>query len=244
MSIVVPLEGFGGGGTGLNFKVVGGTSQPTNPRENTIWVNTNTSITSYVFSVTQPTGSSGMVWFQIGTSSSVPFNALKKNTLRVYPMSCKQYVSGSWVAKTAKTYLSSTWTDWAVNLYFVKSGVKNSEQTYISATQNSTLTSSGGLLTINPSGDSYRGLYFKGKKENHATLNIDGVFTGNETSIKVWNVSSAPTYQNYADTAIASATVNTSSGTLDISKLANGEYYFGFCSKNNETNKIRNFYIK
>lgn len=102
----------GGGGTGLNFKVVGGTSQPTNPRENTIWVNTSTSITSYVFSVTQPAGSAGMVWFKIGTYSSVPFNALKKNTLRVYPTSCKQYVSGSWVDKTAKTYLSSTWTDW------------------------------------------------------------------------------------------------------------------------------------
>lgn len=244
MSIVVPLEGFGGGGTGLNFKVVGGTSQPTNPRENTIWVNTSTSITSYVFSVTQPAGSAGMVWFQIGTSSSVPFNALKKNTLRVYPMSCKQYVSGSWVAKTAKTYLSSTWTDWSVELYFVKSGVKNADQTYISATQNSTLSSSDGLLTINPSGDSYRGLYFKGKKDGHTTLSIDGVFTGNATTIKVWNANSSPTYQNYDTTALASAVVSTTGGNLDISKLSNGEYLFGFCSGPNETNKIRNFLIK
>lgn len=234
----------GGGGGGLNFKVVGGTSQPTNPRENTIWVNTNTSITSYVFSVTQPTGSSGMVWFQIGTSSSVPFNALKKNTLRVYPMSCKQYVSGSWVAKTAKTYLSSTWTAWAVELYFVKSGVKNADQTYISATQNSTLSSENGLLTIKPSGDSYRGLYFKGKKDGHTTLSIDGVFTGNETTIKVWNVNATPTYQNYNTTALASAAVSTTGGNLDISNLSNGEYLFGFCSGPSETNKIRNFLLK
>lgn len=234
----------GGGSGGLNFQVIGGTTAPNNPKENTIWVNTSTEITDWVFSATQPTAASGRVWISTGTSSSVEFNALKKNMLNVYPISVKQYISGKWTNKTAKTYLSSTWTDWAVELYFVKSGVKNADQTYISATQNSTLTSSGGLLTINPSGDSYRGLYFRGKKENHATLNIDGVFTGNETSIKVWNVSSAPTYQNYSDTAIASATVNTSSGTLDISKLANGEYYFGFCSKHNETNKIRNFYIK
>ena len=44
----------GGGIAGLNFKVVGGTTQPTNPKENTIWVNTNTDITSWVFSAGQP----------------------------------------------------------------------------------------------------------------------------------------------------------------------------------------------
>lgn len=234
----------GGGGGGLNFQIIGVTTAPNNPKENTIWVNTSTKITDWVFSATQPAGSDGMVWFQIGTSSSVPFNALKKNTLRVYPMSCKQCVSGSWVAKRAKTYLNGKWTDWAVKLYFVKSGVKNSEQTYISATQNSTLTSSGGLLTINPSGDSYRGLYFKGKKDGHMTLSIDGVFTGNATTIKVWNVNAAPTYQNYDTTALASAAVSTTGGNLDISNLSNGEYLFGFCSGPKETNKIRNFFLK
>lgn len=42
-----------GGGVGLNLKVVGGTVQPTG-KENTIWVNTDTAITSYVFSATKP----------------------------------------------------------------------------------------------------------------------------------------------------------------------------------------------
>lgn len=48
-----------GSGEGLNFKVVGGTTQPASPKENTIWVNTDTEITSWDFSVTEPLRRSG-----------------------------------------------------------------------------------------------------------------------------------------------------------------------------------------
>lgn len=41
-------------GAELNFKVVGGTSAPTSPVENMIWVNTNTEITSWHFRVDEP----------------------------------------------------------------------------------------------------------------------------------------------------------------------------------------------
>lgn len=43
-----------GGGAGLNFKVVGGTSAPASPKENTIWVNTDDEITGWVFSTKRP----------------------------------------------------------------------------------------------------------------------------------------------------------------------------------------------
>lgn len=112
MSIVVPLEGFGGGGgTGLNFKVVGN-PQPSNPIENTIWIDTDTPITSYIFSAVQPTGEEGMVWISTGTSSTLAFNALKKNGITVYPLGAKQYVSGAWVDKTAKSYKNGEWVEW------------------------------------------------------------------------------------------------------------------------------------
>ena len=245
-----------GGGASLNFKVVGGTSAPSNPKENTIWVNTSTAITIWDFSATEPhrrsnnknlivypylwtqTGSqsgitytvngdgtisangtasanaychvsntginkgeiileagtytlsgcsdggsnyalniaysydnwatdlqkkvasgsitftidkpakarfyininrgtkvsnlvfkpqlekgstatsfvkgdaTGQVWFPVGTSSPVEFNALKKNGITVYPLSAKQYVSGAWVDKTAKSYQNDAWVDW------------------------------------------------------------------------------------------------------------------------------------
>lgn len=107
------LYGNGGsGGASLNYKIVGGTSAPSNPKENTIWVNTSTAITSHVFSATQPTGSAGMVWIQTGVESGVAFNALKKNGIQVYPLFAKQYVSGAWVAKTAKSYQGGKWVTW------------------------------------------------------------------------------------------------------------------------------------
>lgn len=41
-------------GVELNFEIVGGTTQPSNPTENMIWVNTDTPITSWEFSATEP----------------------------------------------------------------------------------------------------------------------------------------------------------------------------------------------
>lgn len=50
-------KGFKSGvstGAPLNFKVVGGTTAPANPKENTIWVNTDTDINGYIFSGEDP----------------------------------------------------------------------------------------------------------------------------------------------------------------------------------------------
>lgn len=109
----VALEGFGSGGAGVNFKVVGGTTQPTTTRENTIWVNTDTAISSWVFSASAPAEPvEGLVWLTVGTSSSVAFNALKKNGLQVYPISAMQYTGSGWTGKTAKSYIGGKWVDW------------------------------------------------------------------------------------------------------------------------------------
>ena len=44
----------GGGGGGLNFRVIGSTIQPTSAKENDIWVNTDTKIPSWYFDVNEP----------------------------------------------------------------------------------------------------------------------------------------------------------------------------------------------
>lgn len=120
---MIGITNAGGGGGSLNFKVVGGTVQPASPSENMIWVNTSVAITSWVFSTTAPTSpAAGMVWFATGNSSSVVFNAAKKNGIWVYPAGCQQYISGEWVTKTAKTYQSGAWKDWQLTLY--KDGTK------------------------------------------------------------------------------------------------------------------------
>ena len=44
----------GGGADLLNFRVIGGTSAPADPKENTIWVNTEQKITSWDLSAAEP----------------------------------------------------------------------------------------------------------------------------------------------------------------------------------------------
>lgn len=108
----------GGGGGSLNFKVVGGTSAPASPAENTIWVNTAADITGWAFSPAAPSSpKEGTVWLKTGLNSPVGFNAFKKNGLWVYPTACQQYTSGAWVDKTAKTYQSGAWVEWLYWLY-------------------------------------------------------------------------------------------------------------------------------
>ena len=98
----------------LNFEVVGN-PQPENPKANTVWVDTDVEITGWDFSAAEPANpAEGMVWVSTGTASSVAFNALKENSVMVYPMSAKQYVGGAWVNVTAKSYLNGAWVDWFV----------------------------------------------------------------------------------------------------------------------------------
>lgn len=98
----------GGGGAGLNFKVISGATEPSNPKENTIWVNTDTKITDWEFSATEPAGVEGLVWISTGARSLTPFNALKKNNVTVYPLKCAQFVSGAWAGKEATIYQGGT----------------------------------------------------------------------------------------------------------------------------------------
>lgn len=145
----------GGGGAALNFKVVPN-PQPSVAKENTIWVDTDR-INNYYFSATQPEGMVDYdVWFPVGTSSPVEFNALKKNGIQVYPMAAKQYVSGVCRDVVAKIYQGWEWVDWATYLFKAGEGAKiefvsNSESNAAINITNDyiELTTSGGRAIIN-----------------------------------------------------------------------------------------------
>lgn len=106
------IHNMTGGGAGLNLKVVGGTTQPTNPAENTVWVNTDTEISGYAFDVNQPVNPvEGMVWVWMALNSMVTINVDKKNIVMLYPYDCKQYINGAWVAKKGKVNINNSWVD-------------------------------------------------------------------------------------------------------------------------------------
>ena len=112
-------KGFkqGTSGTPLNFKVVGN-PQPVNPKENTIWVDTDVPITGYCFIASEPTNpTKGIVWIRTGKYSHVNFNALKKNAAQIYPAHAMQYIDGAWVDRNAMIFQNGNWVNFGAYLY-------------------------------------------------------------------------------------------------------------------------------
>lgn len=100
----------GGGTEGLNYTVVGGTTQPDNPTENTVWISTDQAITEHVISAKEPTApADGMVWIQTVAISSAGFSVLATPEVMVYPIMAKQYSAGAWVKRTMEVYLDGAW---------------------------------------------------------------------------------------------------------------------------------------
>lgn len=148
-----------GSGDGLNFKVVQYTTTPTGTAaENTIGVVTDTAITSWVMSAEQPTGAEGMVWIEVAAASDVAFYADKKQQVKLYPKSVKQYVSGAWSNKEAYVYQSSSW----VRFSFVEILLYSSGDEYTAVT--------GGWEEAYASGSFY---------------NKKGTFVKNDTNITI-----------------------------------------------------------
>ena len=151
-------KGFkhGAGGTdALNFKVVGGTEQPENPKENTIWVNTETDISGWVLSQEEPVEpSGGLVWIGLGTASPASFNALKKGGLCCFLVSCKQYVGGAWVSKDAYLWKDGAWVQFSSarpeREYLIQDGVIDMTAHPHTVTENSsTATTATNGVTYN-----------------------------------------------------------------------------------------------
>ena len=111
-----------GGGGGLNFEIAGGASEPTNPKENTIWVNTSEEITGWVLSPEAPASpAEGMVWIRTGESGKTAFNVLKKENIMVNPIRCDQYINGVWTAKSTSIYQAGEWKPFQKRLYWLGS---------------------------------------------------------------------------------------------------------------------------
>jgi hypothetical protein len=114
----IPISRRGGGGIDLNFTIVGGTTQPENPKENTIWVNTATEITKWSFNVSKPSEPiEGMIWFP-STTTGTTFNTLAENEISVSANACSQYILGTWTEVSAMIYCDEAWKDlWGGQLF-------------------------------------------------------------------------------------------------------------------------------
>lgn len=112
-----------GGGAGLSLRVLGGTTQPTSPREGTIWVNTSAEKPDYIISESQPgSPASGLVWIKLGSEGvNVPVD--KKGTLAITLAGCAVWSGSTWDNVDAWVYTGGKWVQFGYAiLYLYKQG--------------------------------------------------------------------------------------------------------------------------
>ena len=229
------LYGNGGsGGGGLNFRVIGGTTEPSSPKENDIWVNTDVEITGYVFSVTEPANpAEGMVCISTGTVSSVKFNALKKNGIEVYPLYAKQYISGAWVTKTAKIYQTNEWAEFFSGTIFKNGTIYTGHTNYKTPSNANIIETDDGIEVSTVGGKTSQVYKVFGPivLDNIKTLQMTSAFTDSVGGSHRRVLYVAPTASvSYGNASAIQTTDATSSWnksttiTLDVSSFK-GEYY-------------------
>lgn len=104
------IAGFDQGSDGLNYRIIGGTTQPASPAENTIWVSTGTDIAGYVLTPEAPADLyAGLLWVKTGSAGMASFNALKNNMLQVSVSDCKQYLSEKLSPMDGYIYQNGEW---------------------------------------------------------------------------------------------------------------------------------------
>ncbi len=222
-------------------------------KENTIWVNTDVGITGWEFSVKAPADPiGGMVWIATGISSKVPFNALKKGCVRVYPYDCKQYISGAWIYKDAMSYIGDTWVGWGkwlikdgLTTHTIKTACKPYAASYSAMTSLSVSKGDGRIFLKGTFGD---GMAYIAKVDltNFDKLHIKGNFSQlsstAQNNLVIWSSVSG----SYTNSNVSKKTALTSTGaTLDVSTRA-GEYYVGVMMdfEESDTWAITDFYLE
>lgn len=253
-----------GGGAPLNFKVVGGTAEPASPAENMIWVNTDAEITGWIFSAEEPARpEEGTVWIATGASSTVSFNAMKKNGIQVYPVRAKQYVSGAWADKTAKTYKSGKWVDWLMYLYNkgdkclsligdwvsedipFKSGASSGYGRAYKPTYNED------NMSVNGYGGAWSGIMRTQNKidlTNYKTLKLIGSFPIkhiNQNCIYVWTEIGSTAQKNVVASfdGLGSEDTTIDTVTVDVSSVTQA-CYIGFAGYGNGPIVVKEFYLE
>lgn len=240
--------GVGGSTGGSELVIVGGTTRPSKPSQNMVWVNTGIDITEYALYATEPESPvEGMVWITIADSGDIKIvSPVRGDWITVYPISAKQYISGAWLDVEAKSYQNGTWVEWITKKYLFKSGegalVGFSKGTSHACTISQTTTSVKITTTAVAGGE---GLWITSDKHNLSkakavqirakctpkSYTSDADWNGKflVTSAKITDVASVP-----SAVAITTLTENSVETVyeIDVFNLDNS-YYIGFWGQAN-----------
>ena len=221
----------GGGVSDINFRVLGGTSAPSSPKANDIWVNTSVAIPSWEFrkAFTAPTNTgkpTGFVYISAvfangyDARTSQEINLFKKNGLyaKIYP--AYQWSGSAWVKKTAKVYTNGAWNN-AIGDYYI---VQNSAAV-LPMTGSNPLSASGSNTSYYTTTEMY-------DLSDYSSVS-------RKTTKNAGSTSSAPTITleilNSAKTVVASGSNRTFDAISVNVKSLTGQHYIRYSLKNSSS---------
>lgn len=247
----------GGGGSDLNFSVIGSPTQPVAPKYNDIWVKTSVKIPDWEFSeVNMPSHamSEGFVYFTSTYSGawaareSTGLNFLRKHAILTKLTAACQYYSGAWHSMDAYIYKSGTWVQFSwsvVSLY--NNGAWNTDLTgewiaqgkLLASQSNPALTpkvakNADNFKVYYTSSDNGSGIYYAAQKinlSNFKTLHFEGEMRYYQDSYGTVGLNVWTNINGRVDqnrsAVLHGNGVASGVGTLDVSALT-GDYYIGF----------------
>ncbi len=226
------------GGAALNFNVVGGTTEPANPKENTIWINTDAEITDWAFGTTAPDYlPDNGVWIKTAVAGRVAFNALRKNAIEVRPIGASYYQNGEWTAANAKIYQNGAWVIFSKFVIF--DGNNGISLGTWSKAQSGALTVNANSVRLDA--DQYNivaaindyGVDVTSYKI--LTVNVKAfVKAGSQSTHNMVGLSATPTSTDAWEFVASTAVDGIGKYTLDISALT-GVHYFKFSNHRYES---------
>ena len=232
MAIIHRAIPLSGGSGGLNFEVVGSTTAPTNPSENTIWINTSTAIGEYQMSFVMPAarvdGSAliaGDIWIQTGNANTVSINALKKNALHMDIIRACQWDGSAWSDKTVKCYINGNWKDTILYIFSASYGIDKDSSSWSQYEINSFSSFTPTYIRVASNGYSYGNIIDSIPRDvtNYSSLNIKvtrGIISD------AWGAYLGIVSSDEDDVSFVKSAAITGEGTftLDLSD-ATGSYY-------------------
>lgn len=233
-------------GGGMNFEIVNGTTQPENPVENTIWVNTTNAIIKTEINPQEPDNPiDGMLWLQSCQSGLVDLTmGSDDNVAVVYIQDSYIYTNGAWQTVESKVYQDGEWKTYVLRVYWY--GDQNVDLTGGWVTTNNvggTITYEDAKIKITAGGsESY--------SKNFSTKTNNPIDVTNYNTLKInkdWVVNNSGgadgvfgLFTNKTDTyKQAVASVNSKEAyIIDISGIT-GSYYIGFAGHTSAIETIR-----
>lgn len=240
--------GGGGGSLELDINVVGGTSQPSSPENNTIWVNTSETITSYVISYTEPSSpESGMVWIEISNDTDNILFITEDINFGIGFV--RQYISGAWVFLQGKVYQNSTWTPIQTWLYYHGTYNTTLGGTWARNNTNGTFLDEDDFFEkVNGSSNYYTGTTVDLTNVDSVIFDLTvlraGTYNFGYISVSTKNGSYANTWTSGAvKTKLGSAAAR-QKYTLNVSSLSGSYYVIVGANSSSGTSRVRTFSIE